>query len=225
MIARRTSVLVFLAFWVVLFTGQYPERWHAFNVTGTQPFDPDYLVLVMDVATPLVNEFCARMGMYAGLTPGRNEHQDENSQRVAWNVHQDFAFKNRGCVWVRHTGAGPVEPGLPELRRSVDGAVPVLYLGFGGFQVLDAAARLQLVVALLGVDKGHLMGVLQRLALNQFPPVGYPSQRPAGEGINPKLGQNHRRCVAAHRYLGRRGHVIASGRSCRVDYTGLSGGL
>ena len=47
----------------------------------------------MDVATPLVNEFCARMGMYAGLTPGRNEHQDKNSQRVAWNVHQDFAFK------------------------------------------------------------------------------------------------------------------------------------
>ena len=27
-----SSVLVFLAFWVVLFTGQYPERWHAFNV-------------------------------------------------------------------------------------------------------------------------------------------------------------------------------------------------
>jgi hypothetical protein len=27
-----SSVLVFLAFWVVLFTGEYPERWHAFNV-------------------------------------------------------------------------------------------------------------------------------------------------------------------------------------------------
>ena len=27
-----TSVLSFLAFWVVLFTGEYPERWHAFNV-------------------------------------------------------------------------------------------------------------------------------------------------------------------------------------------------
>ena len=82
-----------------------------------------------------------------------------------------------------------MEPGLPQRRRSVDGAVPVLYLGsdgspFGGFQVLDAAARVQLVVALLGVDKGHLVGVLQRLALNQFPPVGYPSQQPAGEEIN-----------------------------------------
>ena len=29
-----SDVLVFLAFWVVLFTGKYPERWHAFN-TGT----------------------------------------------------------------------------------------------------------------------------------------------------------------------------------------------
>ena len=111
-----------------------------------------------------------------------------------------------------------MEAGLPERQRSVDGAVPVLYLAsdgslFGGFQVLDATARVQLVVALLGIDKGHLVGVLQRLALNQLPPVGYPSQRPAGEGINPKLGQNHRRCVAAHRYLGRRGHVIASGRT------------
>jgi hypothetical protein len=27
-----TAVLEFLAWWVVLFTGNYPERWHAFNV-------------------------------------------------------------------------------------------------------------------------------------------------------------------------------------------------
>jgi hypothetical protein len=27
-----TGVLVFLAWWAVLFTGHYPERWHAFNV-------------------------------------------------------------------------------------------------------------------------------------------------------------------------------------------------
>lgn len=27
-----TLVLAFLAFWVVLFTGSYPEKWHAFNV-------------------------------------------------------------------------------------------------------------------------------------------------------------------------------------------------
>ena len=27
-----TAVLMFLAWWVVLFTGKYPERWHAFNV-------------------------------------------------------------------------------------------------------------------------------------------------------------------------------------------------
>jgi hypothetical protein len=27
-----TGVLEFLAFWVVLFTGSYPEKWHAFNV-------------------------------------------------------------------------------------------------------------------------------------------------------------------------------------------------
>ena len=26
-----SSVLVFLAFWVILFTGEYPERWHGFN--------------------------------------------------------------------------------------------------------------------------------------------------------------------------------------------------
>jgi len=30
-----TGVLQFLAWWAVLFTGRYPERWHAFNV-GTQ---------------------------------------------------------------------------------------------------------------------------------------------------------------------------------------------
>jgi hypothetical protein len=30
-----TMVLAFLAWWAVLFTGKYPERWHAFNV-GTQ---------------------------------------------------------------------------------------------------------------------------------------------------------------------------------------------
>jgi hypothetical protein len=30
-----TGVLQFLAWWAVLFTGKYPERWHAFNV-GTQ---------------------------------------------------------------------------------------------------------------------------------------------------------------------------------------------
>ncbi len=30
-----TMVLAFLAWWAVLFTGTYPERWHAFNV-GTQ---------------------------------------------------------------------------------------------------------------------------------------------------------------------------------------------
>jgi hypothetical protein len=30
-----TAVLAFLAWWAVLFTGKYPERWHAFNV-GTQ---------------------------------------------------------------------------------------------------------------------------------------------------------------------------------------------
>jgi hypothetical protein len=30
-----TAVLQFLAWWAVLFTGRYPERWHAFNV-GTQ---------------------------------------------------------------------------------------------------------------------------------------------------------------------------------------------
>jgi len=27
-----TGVLMFLAWWAVLFTGRYPERWHAFNV-------------------------------------------------------------------------------------------------------------------------------------------------------------------------------------------------
>lgn len=27
-----TQVLLFLAFWAVLFTGKYPEKWHAFNV-------------------------------------------------------------------------------------------------------------------------------------------------------------------------------------------------
>ena len=27
-----TQILVFLAFWVVLFTGEYPESWHRFNV-------------------------------------------------------------------------------------------------------------------------------------------------------------------------------------------------
>jgi hypothetical protein len=27
-----TAVLMFLAWWAVLFTGNYPERWHAFNV-------------------------------------------------------------------------------------------------------------------------------------------------------------------------------------------------
>jgi len=27
-----TAVLAFLAWWAVLFTGKYPERWHAFNV-------------------------------------------------------------------------------------------------------------------------------------------------------------------------------------------------
>jgi hypothetical protein len=27
-----TAVLMFLAWWAVLFTGRYPERWHAFNV-------------------------------------------------------------------------------------------------------------------------------------------------------------------------------------------------
>jgi hypothetical protein len=27
-----TGVLVFLAWFAVLFTGRYPERWHAFNV-------------------------------------------------------------------------------------------------------------------------------------------------------------------------------------------------
>jgi hypothetical protein len=27
-----TGVLSFLAWWAVLFTGRYPERWHAFNV-------------------------------------------------------------------------------------------------------------------------------------------------------------------------------------------------
>ena len=27
-----TGVLMFLAWWAVLFTGKYPERWHAFNV-------------------------------------------------------------------------------------------------------------------------------------------------------------------------------------------------
>ena len=30
-----TGILMFLAWWAVLFTGNYPERWHAFNV-GTQ---------------------------------------------------------------------------------------------------------------------------------------------------------------------------------------------
>lgn len=30
-----TMILMFLAWWVVLFTGKYPEQWHAFNV-GTQ---------------------------------------------------------------------------------------------------------------------------------------------------------------------------------------------
>lgn len=30
--AIGTYVLVFLAWWVVLFTGKYPESWHAFNV-------------------------------------------------------------------------------------------------------------------------------------------------------------------------------------------------
>jgi hypothetical protein len=27
-----TGVLMFLAWWAVLFTGRYPESWHAFNV-------------------------------------------------------------------------------------------------------------------------------------------------------------------------------------------------
>jgi len=30
--AIGSSVLMFLAWWAVLFTGKYPERWHAFNV-------------------------------------------------------------------------------------------------------------------------------------------------------------------------------------------------
>jgi uncharacterized RDD family membrane protein YckC len=27
-----TGIIAFLAWWVVLFTGKYPETWHAFNV-------------------------------------------------------------------------------------------------------------------------------------------------------------------------------------------------